>query len=406
MRLATLAGWVIVLLGLAIHQSTNALVLIIVARRVAPIEYGQYLSCYGLASLLIVLPNAGLDALLLARGSAGIAAMSHLWKGAVRLRLQLLLVWLVLMVLLGFYLPTDAYPPFILFPTALGLACDSLALLSYSALRGLNHHEWVTITQLLAASVLLGGTLIWPFGPGQIILFSSLRALLSTIVAVVVIIMVQRFLQQRTGTISVRTLLKEAFPYFLAEASISTYTKADLTIVSLFLGPGGSSIYGPALSIINMSFIVPNALYFYMLPLLVKFFTTDQQRFVRVSVVQLGMQALAGIMVAAFMFWLAPMTIRQVFGSEYVSSIRVLQMLSPILVFKSLNFGLAAIITAANLQPWRTTIQMVCAFFNIVANLVVIGSLGLLGVVSVYVLSEALLFTGYTWVGYRRLCKA
>jgi O-antigen/teichoic acid export membrane protein len=80
----------------------------------------------------------------------------------------------------------------------------------------------------------------------------------------------------------------------------------------------------------------------------------------------------------------------------------VLRLLSPILVLKSLNFGLAALLTAADFQSWRTTAQMVCAIFNVAANLVMIIHLGIVGVALVYMLSEALLLLGYAWVARRR----
>ncbi|MFZ5917801.1 MAG: lipopolysaccharide biosynthesis protein [Chloroflexota bacterium] len=402
MKFLTLSNWAVVLLGLVVNQGVNALVLIVIARQVSPVEYGQYLACYGLASLMIVLPNAGLDAFLLARGSADPANMPRWWQSSVRLRLRLLLLWLGLMILLSFCLAPDTYPLAVLLPVTVGLACDSLTLLSYSALRGLGRHGPVTAAQVLAALLLLGVTLAWPFGSGQIVRFCIFRALLSAIFVAPVGLLVRQFLRQPVGVTPVRCLFQQARPFALADVATAVYMKADLTIVSLFLGSVGASVYGPALSIVNMSFLVPNALYFFMLPFLARSFAADRRRFARVGAAQLGIQALSGMALAAILFWLAPMTIRQVFGSDYASSVLVLKLLSPILVLKSCSFGLAAILTAADLQPWRTAVQVVCALFNTTANLVVIGTLGILGVAMVYLFSEALLLAGYVWAAHRR----
>jgi O-antigen/teichoic acid export membrane protein len=395
---ATITSWGVILFGLAVTQGTTALVLIIVARRVLPTEYGQYLSSYGLASLLIVLPNAGLDAFLLARGSATASGMPLLWRSSFRLRLRLLLIWIVCIVLAGGLLPDDTFPPAIMYPVTLGLACDSLTLLSYSALRGLDRHKQVTLLQVISALAVLGTTLMLPFGPGQIARFSIGRAVVSAVFAVPITALVGKLLHSPERPIPSLDLVRTARPFMLADLATSIYLKADLTIVSLFLGSSGASIYGPALNIVNVSFLVSNALYFFIMPILSRTYTTSLRSFARIGAAQLAAQALVGIAMLGLMFWSAPVVIDLIFGSAYQLSAVVLRLLSPILLLKSLNFGLAALLTTANLQSWRTTVQILCAAFNAVANLIVVVPLGIVGVAVVYVLSEIFLLAGYSLV--------
>lgn len=397
---AVLANWAIVLFGLIASQGIAALVLIIVARRVMPVEYGQYLSCYALASLLIVLPNYGLETWLLAESSVTLPKLVAGWKSAIRLRLRLLLAWLAGMAMLGMLLPADAFPSNILIPTTLGLACDSLVLVSYSVLRSLSWHRRVTSLQLIASLALLGVTLALPPEHGRIMLFSVSRAAVSAVLAVVVVTMTHNSLRVPATFAPADDLLRTARPFMLSDLFASVYLKADLTIVSLFLGSSGASIYGPALTLINVSFLVPNALYLAVMPIIARIYRKTGV-FGRMGVVQLILQMLTGATIAGAMFGLSQVMINLVFGSAYEPSVLVLRFLSPIPFFKSLNFGLALLLTVGQHQNWRTSAQMLCAIFNVAGNLLIVIPFGVVGVSIVYTLSEGLLLGGYSLGVYR-----
>jgi O-antigen/teichoic acid export membrane protein len=74
------------------------------------------------------------------------------------------------------------------------------------------------------------------------------------------------------------------------------------------------------------------------------------------------------------------------------------RLLSPLLLVKSINFGLGALLTTAGLQARRTAVQMLVATFNVCANLVAVRTWGIIGVALIYVISETLLCTGYALI--------
>ena len=169
-------------------------------------------------------------------------------------------------------------------------------------------------------------------------------------------------------------------------------------IVSGFLGSAGASIYGPALNLVNMCFLVPSALYFLVVPSLARAYKISQQAFNRLGAIQLLAQLVTGIFLSVAIFALAGPLVRLVYGPGYESSIPVLRLLSPLLLAKSVNFGLGAVLSTAGLQARRTAVQMLIAAFNVCANLVAVRIWGIIGVALVYVVSEMLLCTGYALV--------
>jgi O-antigen/teichoic acid export membrane protein len=395
---APAASWTIILTGLIAIQGATALVLIIVARQVSPVEYGQYLSTYGLLSLLIVLPNFGLDAWVLATGHATTAA----WRKVVGFRARLLLLWFAGIIVLGRFLPADSFPPDLVLLTAVGLAFDSLALLSYAGLRVQGFHQRVAAMQFVSSIALLAVTLLLPLGVSRITLFALGRTIVSVGAALVAMIAARQLYDRARIAIPVRGVLRAARPFASAELAAAVYLKADLTLVAWFLGPLAAGIYGPALNLTNLTFMVPNALYLLVVPVLAREYRTSRPAFRHLGTRQFIAQAAVGLVMSVGLFVLAPFMINLVFGPAYRASAVILRILSPIPFLKCLNFGSGALLSTSGCQSQRATMQVLCAGFNVSANLMIIGTYGVGGVALVYTFSELFLFLGYAFTVLRQ----
>jgi len=145
-----------------------------------------------------------------------------------------------------------------------------------------------------------------------------------------------------------------------------------------------------------VSFLVPNALYLMAVPILSRAHRDANPRFLRLSTLQLLGQSGVGVLLSVLLWALAPTLIHFVFGPGYELSALSLRLLSPLLLLKSVNFGLGAVLTSSGWQARRATAQTACAVFNVAANLVVIRPFGVAGVALVYVLSEMVLLLGYS----------
>ncbi|MCC7359648.1 MAG: hypothetical protein IT317_09235 [Anaerolineales bacterium] len=392
-----LFNWTVVLAGLIVLQGVTAVTSVFVARRVAPLEYGQYLSSLGLASLLIILPNFGLDTYLLSRGGLSAEQLSRLWARLLRLRAALLLAWLAGMGLLTLVLPADTYPFWVLWPTSLALALESLVLLSHSALRSLSRHGWVTLLQTAVTIALLGITIGLQLQPGQIALFGISRAGVWLLATPLTIVATARLLR-RPGSGAVPAEAPSsvsATAFLISDIAAAIYTRAPVTVVALYLGAGDVAAFGPANNLVLFLFVIPNALYFVVLPLLSRLAHDRRSAFRRVAGLQLVLQGGAGAIVSLTTLLFGGAIITRLFGANYAGSVVSLLLLSPLPLLKSLNFACAAILTADDRQTWRTATQVVCAVFNVAASVLLARTLGLLGVAVALVASEALLLVGY-----------
>lgn len=406
--------WWAILLGLTVSQGANALVFIIIANKVPPTEYGQYSAIHGLIILSLALPNAGLDTFLLSYNLVGGPSIYSVWKRAFSIRLGLLAIWFVVLRIGAIFLSPATFPTDLMVFVYLGLASDALIQICYSAMRNLGRYKEVAILQTFIALVLIIMAFSWPSGSGQVLRFSATRFIVSAAFASFVftrmysikpvhVISGQGNINRSIG-IDKSSWARMTLPFLLADVATSVYLRADLTIVSLFQGAYGASIYGAALNIVNLLFLIPNALYLFVLPKLAKQYQLDQCVFLKSSSLQLRLQFLIGIALTIVVLVWSPLLVKLLLPA-YANAIPILHLMTPIMVLKALNFGTAAILTSSQLQSWRVTAQIISALFNVTANLVVIGSFGIRGVALVYVLSEFLLLVGYTWSVYNHFYR-
>jgi O-antigen/teichoic acid export membrane protein len=392
-------NWAIILVGLLLAQGLGSIVAVVVARRVVPIDFGQYLACISLASLLVVFPAFGMDNWLLAQASAGSAEIAALWRAALRVRLALLAAWLVAMLALDAGLPPATYPLHILLPVALLVGAESVVALAFSALRLRSLHRRVTILQSIFGAATLTIAVLLPLFPNRLFVFAAGSALVAVATAVAVVVVANRLLRQTGPAKTSGPLFRAARSFMLGDLAVLVYSRVTLTLVSLLVGAAGVAAFGPADSLISASFWVPVALYYLALPALSRAHGANRRGdYARVGLAQLAAQAVTGLALSAAIFLLAPLMIRWIFGSAYDAAIPILQWTSPIPFFKALNFGLGAWLTGSQRQSDRTGIQIVVAIFTVVAGIAAIGRWGLAGAAAIEVANEALLTFGYTLI--------
>ncbi|WP_420629799.1 lipopolysaccharide biosynthesis protein [Candidatus Leptofilum sp.] len=396
-------NWGVILVGLLLHNGLSAITLFIVAREVHPDAYGQYVAVYALLSFLVVLPGLGLDTWLLAQYLPTREQFTAYWQQSLRLRSVALLLWLGLMGLLGFALPHDTYPWALWLPTAVGVACDSFSLLSFSALRTQNRHKLVTVWQAIFAVALFAFALWLPNSENYLVTFANGRMALSLLLAL--LILIYRFRNYQTTNqqrpLANGEVLRQGRPFMLAELASAVYVRADVSIVSLILGKSATALYGPAINLLQASFLAPRALFLLILPLLSKTFKRDLNKFNRQGIVQIGIQGAVGGLISIALFLFADELLTLIFQEAYLGSARYLKLLSPIPFLRALNFGVGTMLAASERQTLNTRVQIVVAGFNVAANLIFILPFGLAGVSVVYVVSDTILLLATSYLLWR-----
>jgi O-antigen/teichoic acid export membrane protein len=394
-RLAGPAG--LVMAGLGIYYLFTALTLIVLARRLLPIEYGQYTATVALAALTVVLPGYGLDVWLLARSGLAPAQLAACWRQAMQLRLALLALWAVILIGIGQWLPAETYPPLVFATVVAATGVESLATLTIAALRSQQRHRQVAVVQSTWAATLLGAALLLPLAPGRLVWFTSTRLLLAGgALAWLTLLMARRIAVTQPSSSSFRTLLTEGRPFLFSEAASLIYMRVDLVLVGLLLGSAASAIYGAALSVLNMAFVLPLALFYAATPALTHTYVHAPAEFATQAWRETLRQVVVGLLLTVGIAVAAPL-LTWLYGASYADAVGVLRLLAPIGLLRCLNFALAAQLIARQRQVRRTQIQVAVAAFAIVGNLLVLPIWGVTGAALIFVVCELALCLGYAF---------
>lgn len=386
----------VVVLGGGLMQGVMGLSPVIIARRVSPGEFGQFAACTGLLSLLLAFPNYGLENWLLAQGGQTRPQLGALWRSAFKLRGLLLLIWIGGLLSVGWFLPQATYPFQLLTLTAGWLALESLALPCISVLRVLNHQLVIAIWQASTALSLLAGVLLTPSSSAYLLWVAGLWMGIKFVATSAILSYTYWQVHQQYQPYPVAEVWRAARPFVMGDVAVLIYSKSDAVILALVGGSAIMGIYGPATSIVTMTFIVGTGIYAFVLPKLGAAYTHGPSaRFWRLGLGQLGVQGLAGLAIMFGVILLAPFMIGQVFGPAYRLTSPILQLMSPVIFLKYLNLGLAALITSTQNQNTRTRVQVSLAFLNIITTLVGVLGWGVIGAVVADVVTEVCLFLGY-----------
>ena len=183
-------------------------------------------------------------------------------------------------------------------------------------------------------------------------------------------------------------------PYAVSEFLAWMFMRADLLIVAMKLGDYSAGIYSAATGVLHALFIVPNTVGFVIVPVLSNLFVSNVQQAWLTAKRALGVLLIIGIGLFVIIFFGARFLVL-ILGQSYQDSQEILQLLSIIILFQSINYGTAAILVATNQQAKRTIIQFIAVSINVILNLLVIDSYGLTGVAYVYIITEIVLMIGY-----------
>jgi len=142
-----------------------------------------------------------------------------------------------------------------------------------------------------------------------------------------------------------------------------------------------------------------------MLPVLSNLFKNNHQQawktatrnFILLFVIGLGMWI--GL-------WVTAPILILFLGSSFNDSLEILRTLSVVLFIHSLSFGMASIIVAVNQQRSRTVVQTSAVILNASLNFLVAFRYGISGIAKVYVFTEIILLTGYSYLVLRYYLKS
>jgi len=387
----------------ALAQLIMMIISIILARHLGPELSGRLTSPYAIATLTSIVFNLGLDTWFLREGAFTSDLKSTLGK-IIRAKGIGGIIWLFILLTISAVIRPDLYAPQLMLLVALDIWADAIFT---TVLVGFNLNRWIkqySILLLISRIGKLSGIVaLILLNTKNLLFFAGWRFFVSAIMMLIILLITKPIFSRGYGE---RSILKESRPYALSELLAVIYMQVDVNILYFFRGAFAVGTYSPALSMTNALFVIPNAVFNFVVPSLTRLYTYSSRAFLKKSKEVLLLTLAIGVALATGLALTSRPLTQLLLGEEYRLSGEFLLGLSPILLFKSLEFGFAAIIVAAKAQRSRLVPQVLAAVLNLLLNLILIPLIAANGAVIAYLVTEAVLLVSYGIIAVKLLIGA
>jgi O-antigen/teichoic acid export membrane protein len=380
----------------------TAFALLLTARQLKVDGYGQYAACLTLTGMLSILFSLGLDVWLLREGGRIPSRIAELASSVLSIKVILGLIWICVLWLIAPLLNQQSFPISLFRLSIILTWSDMLLWTGLNVFKAALNNKYPSIIESSADIIWFGCTLLLIYyGFKHPEAFLGVRLLISFLaLGITLLLLIKRFGWHYDFSLT-RRAIRESFPFTSSEFLSMVTMRVDVVIISIALGKTATGLYSPAVGLVNMAFLVPAAIHLVMVPVLSNLYLSHPLQAKKTASRTVILSLLIGIGLSLLFYFGSPLIVL-LLGPSFTGSVAILKILSWLLFFKCGSFAMAAILVATDQQMRRTSIQVIAAITNIALNLVIVYSLGVKGVASVYVMTEVILFLGYTWFVVRK----
>lgn len=382
-------------ISFALSQAIMIAYSLVLARHLGPELYGYYATGYSLVGLWSFFISAGMDTWFLQRGR-DIEQIRRLSGEIIKAKMMIFIIWASVLIIAINQINFIALEFIII--CVLDIWCDSLLI---TQIYGLNiqqkYHKVAGIMTASRLSRLLSALVLIGLGARNPTLFALFRFFFTLIGFFIALITLKPKVSLNKIEIT-KIPYKELLPFGLSEMFAQLYIMADISLLALLAGKIQVGLYSPATNILSALFIIPNSLYLYLLPRFSKKKSFQGQipdNEIILTIIGFGLVGLilfGGIALSSK--WIIPIFL----GKAFEQTKQLLLYLSPIIVLKSVQFGLIVIIVSSGLQKFRLIPQFIAAVLNVTMNVILIPYFGAGGAVLAYNVSELVLLLGYGYL--------
>jgi O-antigen/teichoic acid export membrane protein len=400
-RRTVLANVITLFSSSSISHLLLSISLLLIARQLGPVQYGQYSSSLALALFCSIFFNLGLRLWILREGGRQPAQIGLLVGSVLALVGAIGAVWVLLMYVLAPMIQSSSFPTDLVRLSALFILFNTLFETTISAFKAILRNQInFILTSLTAVGIFLLTIYLIAIGAARASLFLQARIIVSALGLVAAIILAHRLLRLSASLPTGRRALVQSPPYAASEFLVWLFMRLDILIVAIMLNEYAVGIYSPAVGIVNALFILPASVHVVFIPVLSNLFLSNPRQAWTTAWRMILLLLVMGLALFALLYALSPL-IPLILGPAYGQSVSILKLLSIILVFHSINYGVAAILVATGQQSRRSIVQAVVVAISGLLNLAIIQRMGINGVALVYVVAEIMLLLGYIWIVYR-----
>lgn len=292
----------------------------------------------------------------------------------------------------------------VIYLITLSVIINTFGTAFYSVFQASEQMEYLSINYILNSSVMLAGTLIGIYYGFGVIYFaiiyviSNLITFLSTFS-----IYIWKFSLPKVQFDSSFWLptIKEALPYGVAGIFVTLYYYIDSVMLSIMVNNEAVGWYNAAYRLVFLLLSLYNVYIIALFPVMSSFFKTSEDSLKFAFERSFKYMLIITLPIAVSTTLLADKVILLIYGSSYLPSIMVLQILIWTIVFMFLNGVATNLLGSINRQLIVTKVTGLGAFLNILLNFLLIPKFSIIGSSFATVITELAIFPIILYVMFK-----
>lgn len=368
-------GKVVTLLG-------GLLVGIFVARYLGPEQYGLMSYVMSYVALFQVLASFGMDQIEIREEAKTPEEKNKIIGTAFVLKISFALITMLLVAITAWIFEADSFTKWMIILYSASMIANSFGVIR-NYFTSLVWNEYIVKTEITRTFIGAGIKI------GLLLLHAPLVWFIAATLFDTILIAGGYFVSYRSKIDSIkkwafdreqaRYLIKQSFPLLLSGAAVVVYNKISEVMLGNMLDKTAVGYYSVASRFVEICIFIPTIISQTITPILVKYHESNINLYNQQTKIYCSTITWCSIMIAIIITFTSAPLIKYTFGTEYMASIPVLQVLSFKAIGAALMQSSGQMIIIEGLQKYAVLRNGVACFVCIIGNLILIPILGVVG---------------------------
>lgn len=356
----------------------SLVITIIIASKLGPDVYGRFSYANSIISILLLLSNFGIDSFLLKDLNQFETEKDRndLLVNSVALKYIISITLFALINIYAFH-DTDIELSKIFKILSVQLLFQALLTLRFDLFIKLQSFRYLIISLIVFVLVSVSKILILYYTK-SIIYYSIAHVFDILLLGILLLIFRTPRSKNLIEIIKIKKIyciLKKGAPLAISGILILVYTRTDQIMLKALLDVRSVGLYSAALKFSEATFFIPTIFFSSLSTWL---YSKDEKFDYKLSLI-IGILLMLTFIISVLLTFLSNFLIISLYGNSFLGSIPVLQILSWNCLFVAIGSARTAWIINNNLQKFSPIIVLLGAIVNIVLNLILIPTIGIIG---------------------------
>lgn len=375
-----------------------AVLFIFIARFLGAIEFGKLGFAQSFTGILVIFADIGLSVLTIREVARDKELAAKYLDNVIVIKILLSIVTLALIVLIINLMHYPKDTTFIVYLFGISVIINNFSLFFRAVFKAFEKMEYEAVLNIISSIIRVSIGLFLLFSGYGLIAIAYAYILVEIVNFLLSLFVIAKKITKPTLEIDLKFwkhLFLGALPFCMTSIVGVIYLRIDIVMLSVMKGDAAVGWYNAAFMIVHTLIIIPSILSYAVFPVMSRFFISSKDT-LKATIEKFAKYLfIIALPIMIVLIILANEIILIVYGSAFVNSIIILQILSLYISMRFVNNATGYTLSSINKEHLRASSAAIAAGSNVILNLILIPRYSFIGAATATVLTEIVLFSFY-----------